>query len=324
MVIDSIMLRMLARLGQTRAFCSVAMPEVVKDYADVLIVTTDLVHASGLEGIMRKNPEKIINVGIAEQNMVSIASGLAVENFCVFAIGYASFIATRSIDQIRLNILAMETNVKLVGIWSGVALELGVSHYATEDIAIMRSMPGMIILSPADGLEAYKMALAAASVRRPVYIRLSGLMESPSVYKDDYDFSIGQAVKIAEGDDVAILATGAMVYESIRAEAILKDKGISCAVYNFHTINPLDTEALNEIFAKYKLIVTAEEHSARGGLGGAVAEYKTSFTNMPRQIILGLPDGLLKAGSQKYIWDLAGITGERIATRILGEMAGVK
>ena len=316
MIIDSIRIRTLARLGQTRAFFSVAMPEIIEENRDVYIVTADLAFASGMDEIMRKNPDRIINVGIAEQNTISISSGLAAEGFNVYAVGYASFVASRSIEQVRLNLLATNANVKLVGFWSGVSLGLGVSHYAIEDTAFMRSMPGMTILSPADSLEAYKTAKAVADFDKPVYIRLSGGMETQPVYKEDYCFEIGKAIKLIEGCDAAIIATGLMVKESMKAADILREKGISCALYNYHTIHPLDTEALDEIFANYKLIVSVEEHAVRGGLGGAVAEYKTAFTNAPRHLILGFPNYFVKAGSQEYMWDLAGISCAGIVEQI--------
>ena len=320
MNIDSIMIRTLARLGQTRAFFSVAMPDIFKNNEDTLVVTADLAYAFGMDKILSNYPERVINVGIAEQNMVTVASGLAAEGFNVYVAGYTAFLASRSIEQIRLNVLATDANIKLVGAWSGVSLALGVSHYGVEDIAFMRSMPGMIILSPADSLEAYKMAYAAASIDSPVYIRISGGIECPSIYKEDYDFDLSKAVKLVDGEDIALVGTGLMVNECLKAAEILKTKGINPSVYNFHTINPLDSETLNEIFSNYNQIVTVEEHSARGGLGGAVAEYKASYSNTPKQTIIGLPNHFVKAGMQKYMWDLAGISYERIAERVLEGM----
>jgi len=318
--IDSILIRTLARLGQTRAFFSVAMPEIFENNKNTLIVTADLAYAFGMDKIAAKYPDRFVNVGIAEQNMVTISSGLAAEGFNVFSVGYASFIASRAIEQVKLNVLALNSNVKIVGAWAGVSLSLGVSHYALEDVAFMRSLPGMAILSPADSLEAYKMAFAAAETEGPVYVRLSGGMESQIIYKADYDLMIGKAVKLSEGGHIAILATGLMVREAMKASEILEKSGIGAAVYNFHTIKPLDETALDEIFCKYKLIATAEEHSARGGLGGAVAEYKTGLNNTPRQLMFGMPDSYLKAGQQNYMWGLAGITAEKIATKIEKEL----
>ena len=314
---DKIKIKTLARLGQTRAFFSAAMPEILDNNEDTYVVTADLAHAFGMDKIMSKYPERLINVGIAEQNMVTVSSGLAVEGLKIFAAGYASFLATRSIEQVRLNVLATGANVKLVGAWAGVSLALGVSHYGLEDIAFMRALPDMIILSPADSLEAYKMAYAAMEIDRPVYIRLSGMLESPIVYKEDFDFVLGKAVKILGGDDVAIIATGLMVNESCIAAEILKTNGISASVYNFNTINPLDEKTLDEIFGKYRLVVTVEEHSSRGGLGGAVAEYKSGFSNMPKQLILGFPNHFIKAGMQEYMWGMAGISRDKIAERVI-------
>jgi len=311
------MIKTLARLGQTRAFFGVAMPDILKSNENTYVVTADLAYAFGMDKIISKFPERLINVGIAEQNMVTVSSGLAAEGLNVFAAGYASFIASRSIEQVRLNVLAAGINVKLIGAWAGVSLALGVSHYGVEDIAFMRALPGMVILSPADAQEAYKMAYAVMNIDRSVYIRLSGGMENSIVYKQDKDFVLGKADRLTDGKDVAIIATGLMVSESLKAAELTKINGISASVYNFSTISPLDTETLDSIFGKYKLIVTVEEHSSKGGLGGAVAEYKTSFDNMPPQIILGLPDCFVKPGQFAFMWEEAGISSEKIATRIL-------
>ena len=180
----------------------------------------------------------------------------------------------------------------------------------------MRALPGMVILSPADAQEAYKMAFAVMDIDRPVYIRLSGGMESPIIYKQNKDFILGKADKLTEGTDVAIVTTGLMVSESLRAAELLEAEGVFVSVYNFSTISPLDTEALDEIFRKCKLVVTVEEHSSKGGLGGAVAEYRTGFVNMPPQIILGLPDYFPKSGQPAFMWNEAGISSDKIAGRV--------
>ena len=170
------------------------------------------------------------------------------------------------------------------------AAKSGVSHWATEDLAFMRALPNLTVLSPADSLEAIKCFEAATKIDTPVYIRLSGGINCPMVYTDYYDYKIGKFVKLTEGDDVAIIATGLMVNESLKAAKLLSDKGINVSVYDAHTIKSLDKETLDDIFSSVKLIVTVEEHNVIGGLGSAVAEYKATKENTPRQIFLGFND----------------------------------
>lgn len=261
-----------------------------------------------------------MNLGIAEQNMIGVASGLAMEGYNVFATTYASFIAVRSLEHVRQHLSHLQCNVKIVGTSAGVvAAKSGVSHWATEDLAFVRALPNLTVLSAADSLEAYKMAVYAANQEGPMYIRLSGGTNCPQVYTQDYEFVPGKAVTLREGKDAAILATGLMVAEALEAAQILQEKGIDCSVFNFHTLKPLDTDLLDEIFANYDLIVTAEEHNVIGGLGSAVAEYKALKANMPRQIFIGFPDFSVKPGSQRYIWEQKGMLAEQIAERISKE-----
>lgn len=310
-------IRAWSRLGQRGSFFGIAMPEIAEDKENLKLLTADLSLLSGMDRFISAYPEKFLQVGIAEQNMIGIAAGLASEGDCVFASTYASFIAVRGLEHIRQHLSHLQCNVKIIGSAAGVvAARSGVSHWATEDIAFMRVLPNLTVLSPADSLEAIKMAEYAASVDNPMYIRLSGGMDCPVVYQEDYEFQPGKIVPLREGEDVAILATGLMVAESGKAAALLEEKGISCGLYNVHTIKPLDTEKLDEIFSKYKLVVTVEEHNVLGGMGSAVAEYKATCANTPRQVFLGFPDSFAKAGTQRYIWDQVGLTDEKIAERI--------
>jgi transketolase len=215
----------------------------------------------------------------------------------------------------------MQCNVKIIGTAAGVvAAKSGISHWATEDIAFMRVLPNLVVLSVADSLEAYKVAQASAQYQGPMYIRLSGGTNCPQVYKEDYDFVLGKAVELKTGTDVAILATGLMVSEALEAANILEEQGISCTVINFHTIKPLDKEKLDSIFEQYKLIVSVEEHNILGGLGSAIAEYKATKNKTPRQVFIGFPDSFAEAGSQQYIWKQKGLLGEQIAERICKEV----
>ncbi|MGN1340405.1 MAG: transketolase family protein [Oscillospiraceae bacterium] len=318
-------LRTWSRLGQRGTFFGIAMPEIAKEKDNLKLLTADLSLLSGMDRFIRAYPEKYVNVGIAEQNMIGIAAGLAMEGDCVVASTYASFIAVRSLEHVRQHLANMKCNVKIIGTAAGVATaRSGISHWATEDMAFIRALPGITLFSAADALEAYKMAYAATEMDTPVYVRLSGATNCPPVYSEDYDFVPGKAVPITKGSDVAILATGLMVSQSVKAAEILEQQGISCSVINFHTLKPLDTEMLDEVFSSYKLVVTAEEHNIIGGLGSAVAEYKATCSgNLPKQMFIGIRDYNVKMGAQPFIWEQAGLTPEGIASAVAEKMKEV-
>lgn len=314
-------IRAWSRLGQRGAFFGIAMPELAQEKNNLKLVTADLSLLSGMERFVSAYPDKFLQVGIAEQNMVGIAAGLAMEGHCVFASTYASFIAVRSLEHVRQHLAHMQCNVKIVGSAAGVvAAKSGVSHWATEDLAFMRVLPNLTVFSPADSLEAIKVAQCAAQMDKPVYIRLSGGLDCPIVYQEDYEFQPGKMLLLREGTEVAILATGLMVAESLKAAEQLEEQGISCAVINVPTIKPLDKEMLQSVFASYPLVVTVEEHNILGGMGSAVAEYKATLSNTPRQVFIGFPDCFTKAGSQRYVWEQVGLTDTQIAERIKKEV----
>lgn len=310
-----------SRLGQRGSFFAIAMPEIAQYKDNLKIVTADLSLLSGMDRFITANPDKFLQVGIAEQNMIGIAAGLAMEGETVFATTYASFIAVRSLEHVRQHLSHLQCNVKIVGSSAGVvAARSGVSHWATEDVAFTRVLPEMTVLSPADSLEAIKMAEYAANTEGPMYIRLSGGLNCPIVYTEDYEFKPGKMVTLREGKNVAILATGLMVAESLQAAELLSQKGIECTVINVNTIKPLDKEKLDEVFSEYSLLVTVEEHNILGGMGSAVAEYKATKNNTPRQVFIGFPDSYAKAGVQRYVWEQVGLVSDCIAKRIEQEL----
>lgn len=322
-------IRAWSRLGQRGSFFAIAMPDIAKDKDNLKVLTADLSILSNMKKVKENYPDKFLQVGIAEQNMIGIAAGLAMEGDCVFASTYASFIAVRSLEHIRQHLSHMQCNVKIVGTAAGVvAARSGVSHWATEDIAFMRALPDIKVFSAADSLEAIKIAQYAASVDEPMYIRISGGADTPIVYQEDYEFVPGKMVELrtshetekGSGKKVAVLATGLMVKESLSAGEILQEKGIDITIMNVHTIKPLDTEKLDELFENYDLIVTIEEHNVIGGLGSAVAEYKATKNGTPRQVFIGFQDLKAKAGVQRYVWEQVGLTAEKIAERIEEEV----
>ena len=194
---------------------------------------------------------------------------------------------------------------------------VGNTHYGLEDIALTRTIPNMTVLCPCDPFETYKATVAAAKHKGPVYLRLTGVNGFAPVYKSDFDFEIGRGIVVQEGKDVALIATGTMVGECLRAARGLVRQGVTPTVVDMHTIKPLDTELLDRLFATHKLIVTIEEHFTIGGLGGAIAEYKADKVNAPRQITIGIPNEFHKVGSYAYMLDSCGLTAPKIAARIM-------
>lgn len=308
-----------SRLGSCGAYGMAAM-ELPDLNDDIVMLTADLKFYSSLTRFSEKYPEKFYNLGIAEQNMVGVAAGMAKEGLVPFASTYATFASMRCADQVRVNMGYMGLNIKLVGLTAGYSVGiLGPTHMSTEDLAVMRSIPNITILSPADCTETVKATIAAAQMDGPVYLRLTGGMPNPIVYNQDYDYEIGKAIRLREGADVAILATGTMVHRSIQAAELLDEKGISAGVVDFHTIKPLDKNAIADACSA-KLIVTVEEHSVMGGFGSAVAEVLSAREDAPRQLILGIKDRYPHAASYEYLLEQEGLTGEAIAEEICQKM----
>ena len=308
-----------SRLGSCGAFGIAAM-ELPAISDDIVVLTADLNFYSSLTRFSAKYPEKFYNMGIAEQNMVAVAGGMAKEGLTPFVTTYATFASMRSADQVRVNMGYMGQNIKLIGLTSGYSVGiLGPTHMSTEDIAVMRAIPGITILQPADCMETIKATIAAAEMDGPVYIRLTGSLNNPIVYNDDYEFKIGSAIKLREGTDIAILATGTMVYNALEAAKLLEEKGISAEVIDFHTIKPLDVESIMSVCDK-KLIVTVEEHSIYGGLGSAVAEVLASLKTAPKQLIIGVKDRYPHAGSYDYLIKQEDLTAEGITRKICDEL----
>ena len=306
-----------SRLGSRGVFGQ-AILSIGEKYQNLMVVSADLGNSSGLDRFKKSFPEKFLNIGIAEQNMIGVSAGLAKEGFNVFATSFAPFISMRSAEQIRMNLGYMQMNVKAVAIGSGISMAfLGNSHYGIEDAAVMRSIPNLTIVCPADCAEIVKTVYAAAEFEGPMYIRLTGAVNNPIVNLEDYDFKIGQAIEIKGGTDINIIANGTMVYESIAASKILEEKGYSVGITNMHTIKPLDGRTIDRIINKSKIIVTVEEHSIIGGLGGAVAEYMSRIHLKPPHLILGINDEFLTASDYRYMLEKYELTGEGIAKNIL-------
>lgn len=312
-----------SRLGSRGVFGQAILELSRETKKDLMVLSADLGSSSGLSRFINEFPDRFVNAGISEQNMIGMAAGLAKEGSVVFATSFAPFISMRASEQIRMNMGYMNFNVKAVAIGSGVAMGfLGNSHYGIEDSAIMRSVPNLTVVCPADCSEIYKTVFAASEFDGPMYIRLTGQVNNPPVYTEDYDFKIGKAVKLRDGNDVTIIANGTMVYESLQAAKFLEEKGIGTKIFNMHTIKPIDIDAINNA-CKTKLIVTIEEASIIGGLGGAVAEYKSTLNSAPPQLTLGLPDHFGAVGEHVYLLEKYGLVGEKIAERIIKRLENI-
>jgi len=316
MNINEASIKMWSRIG-SRATFGIAALELGSQVDDLIILTGDTSTSAGLQRFKSSYPEKFLDVGISEQNMIGVAAGLASEGNTVFTSTFAPFQTMRCCEQIKVNLGYMRHKVNMVGLASGVVLgTLGYTHCCIEDVSIMRSIPNITVISPADCFETLKATLACVKHKESVYIRLTGGAKNQPVYKQDYDSIIGEAVTLREGEDITIIAAGTMVYKSLMAADILLEKGISSTVVNMHTIKPIDTAAIHKASNSTKLIVTIEEHSIIGGLGTAVAEVKTTLQNSPPQLMIGLPDQYDKGGEYRDILERHGLTSQLIAQRI--------
>lgn len=304
-----------SRMG-ARATYGMAIMEMAKQRDDFYVMSADLCQSSGLFKFREEFPDRFINSGIAEQNLIGVAAGLAKDGTCIFASSFSPFITMRACEQVRMNMGYMQLNVKTVGLGSGLIMaQLGNSHYGIEDGSVMRVIPGITVVNPADGVEIMKTVEALCDYPHPAYLRLTGGPGLPMVYEDDIDFQIGKAINVREGKDIAIIACGTMVYYAKQAAEILAEKGIDASVIDMHTIKPLDTAAVDAELGK-KLIVTVEEATIVGGLGSAVAEHLAPKKAKPTQLMLGIKDTYPHAGTYQYLLENCRLTGPQIAEDI--------
>lgn len=316
-------MRMWSMLGKRGTF-GTALTELAPEYDNLIAMSADFARSSGLERYSHTYPEKFLNVGIAEQNLIGIASGLASEGYNVFATSFASFITTRSYEMVKIHCGYMKHNIKVIGLASGFGVQQqGNTHYGLDDICLMRAIPNLTIVSPADSTEVVKATQALLDFEGPVYLRLCGEAGDPMVYKEDYDFEIGKAITLREGADVTIVATGTMVYQSLQAAKKLAEEGLECTVINMHTVNPIDKDVIDKFCHDCKLVVTAEEGFISGGLGAAVSEVIIqSGKRIPPMEIIGLRD-FPHAGSYKYMLDQTGLDAVHIAERIKNRLSTI-
>ena len=306
-----------ARFGP-RAMFGQFMMDIAKSNEKLMVLSADLGRSSGLDRFKKEYPEKYLSVGISEQNLIGVSAGLAKEGYKVFVTSFAPFLSMRAIEHVRMNLGYMELPVNLVALGSGISMGfLGNSHYGLEDISIIRSIPNINISSPADGLELKKILNDYAfNDRGPSYIRLTGIPGSPYTYEKDYKYKFNSHVKLKNGKDLLILATGSVVSQALMASKLLVKEKIECSVVNLNTLKPLDKN-INKLLNLFKNVVTVEEHSIIGGLSSIISEIISKNKLNPKLLSIALPDSFDKTGSYNYLLDHHGLSGKKIANRIV-------
>jgi len=292
-----------------------ALLELGKKNKDVVVVSADLAESTRCLEFGKKYPSRFIEVGVAEQNMIGIASGLALEGEIPFCCSFAVFSPGTNWEQIRLSVCYNQANVKIVSSHAGLNVgEDGATHQALEDMALMRALPNMIVIAPCDFEETKKVVLEATKIKGPVYIRY-GREKTPVITTKQSKFQIGQANILRQGKDITIIACGPMVYEALLVAEELAKQKISVEVINCHTIKPIDKATIIKSAKKTGKVVTIEEHQVNGGLGGAVAEVLAQNYPVPMKII-GMPDKFGESGTAEQLLNKYGLNYKAIINAI--------
>ena len=295
--------------GAGMEFLSLTNPKVVA-------LCADLIGSLKLEPFIKNCPERFFQTGIAEANMIGIAAGLSIGGYIPFATTFANFGTGRVYDQIRQSVAYSGKNVKIACSHAGLTLgEDGATHQILEDIGLMKMLPGMVVINPCDYNQTKAATIAVANYTGPVYLRF-GRPVVPVFTPEDQEFIIGKAINLIEGSDVSIFATGHLVWESILAADILKEKGIHAEVINIHTIKPLDTQAILESVVKTRCLVSAEEHQINGGLGDSIAQFLANNMPLPQEFV-GVNDSFGESGKPADLMDKYGLNAVSIAEKAL-------
>ncbi len=304
----------MAKIATRQAYGEV-LKQLAVENPNVVVLDADLSKSTMTAEFNKVAPERFINVGIAEQNLIGTAAGLSLTGKVPFASSFAMFAAGRAFEIIRNTVAYPKLNVKIAATHAGLTVgEDGASHQAIEDLSLMRSIPNMVVLNPADGVEAKKAVIAAANYNGPVYIRL-GRAAVEEIFDDNYEFQIGKGVELVKGNDASIIATGIMVEKALKASEILKAEGINVRVINIHTIKPIDAELIIKAAKETKRIVTAEEHSIIGGLGSAVLEAISEECPVP-VIRIGVKDTFGESGKPNELLEKYGLTEKEIVEAV--------
>lgn len=304
------------KIANRQVICDVLIEQGRKD-KDIVVLCSDSRGSGSLTDFFKALPEQAVEVGIAEQNLVSIGAGLAKCGKKSFAVSPACFITTRSMEQAKVDVAYSNTNVKLLGISGGVSYsDLGFTHHSTQDIAIMSSIPNMRVYIPSDRHQTKKLTEALLKDELPAYIRI-GRNPCEDIYDENYDFELNRSSVVMQGSDVAVIACGDMVPIAKEAGEKLSSKEISARVIDMYCLKPIDREAVIKAANETKGIVTIEEHTSFGGLGAMVSQLVTA--EKPVKVTsLCLPDAPVITGTQKQIWNYYGLNADGIITAVMG------
>lgn len=290
---------------------------------NMVVITADVASSANLTELSTISKERFIDVGIAEQNMIAIAAGMALKGFNVFAVTYASFLSMRAYEAIRSLIGNMHLNVKLIALGSGFSLgNQGMTHFCPEDISLMHTIPGMCILSPADCADEWNCLSYLSQYEGPAFLRLTGIDGSPLIHKTEYLFDLSLPEKVKDGERILILGTGSLVNNCIKAARLLKKDGYSPAVYSLVGLKPIKDEMVIKIASNYQYIFTVEEHYRYGGLGDIIAcalEEDNKLHNLTR---IGIDDHLIKAMTYDELMDECGLSAFKIRDKIIETLTG--
>ena len=304
----------------TRQSYGEALEKLGEENTDIVVLDADLSAATKTSIFAKKFPERFFDMGIAEANMMGVAAGMASCGKIPFVSTFAAFAAGRAYDQIRSSICYPNLNVKICATHCGITVgEDGATHQMLEDLALMRALPNMTVLSPADDVETKCLIQEIAKIEGPVYVRLARLA-TPGIYEENQKFEIGKAVQIGEGTDATVFATGVVVAEAIRAKEILEKEGIHIRVVDMHTIKPIDKEMIIKSAKETRKLISVEDHSIIGGLGSAIAEVLTE--EYPCKLIrMGIKDIFGKSGNAVELLKYFGLTSEGILKEVKKALA---
>ena len=313
-------IKLWSNLGMRATFGLIAL-ELAKQYPELIITTSDVSTSAGLGRYKNQYPDKYIDVGIAEQNLIGVSAGLSSEGFKVISTTFSPFQTLRCCEQIKVNLGYMKHKVCMVGLASGLVLgNLGFTHCSIEDVGTLRSIPNITIIAPSDPFELFKALKASIEFKNSVYIRLTAGSNTKIINSKDYDFKIGKAIEILPGNDVAIIGCGNILGNCLTAASVLKKKNIDCSVVNMHTIKPIDEEKIKKISENYKLVVTVEEHNIIGGLGSAVAEVLSGTKSNCKLVRVGVNDFYSHGGSYEYLKNIYGLSSEKIVETVVSNL----
>lgn len=317
---NKINVKLLSMAGQGGSAFGITLMELMKERDDIMVLSADMSTPAGLDKFKAAYPDHFMNVGIAEQNMIGIAAGLADEGYKVICVAQACFITMRCFEQVRQYAGYMGIPMILIGIGSGLSLQyMGNTHYALEDMALMLTIPGMTVVAPCDALEASKALESAMNNNGSSYIRFFGGTGIPAVHLGYIDFELGKAIKLREGKDVAIFACGSMVKLALGVADSLVEHGIEVEVIDIHTINPFDNKII-DICKDKKLIVTIEEHRLTGGLSSEISEFMKEQQISTNLLCLGVGNNYPQPGSYPYMLEQCGLSVEKITNSIINKI----